>query len=69
MNETARFWNPIFFSLLKKSVLFWLFDGEMRKDEKFGFWVVKVFHYGFVITPERETALTSLSLTWLLLES
>jgi hypothetical protein len=57
MNETARFWNPILFSLLKKSVLFWLFDGKMRKDEKFGFCGVKVFHYGFVITPERETTL------------
>lgn len=52
--------------LLKKSALFWLVDG---KYEKIGIWDVKVFHYEFVLTPEREITSTSFGLVWLLLES
>ncbi|KAJ6928432.1 hypothetical protein NC652_012512 [Populus alba x Populus x berolinensis] len=31
----------------------------MRKYEKIGIWDVKVFHYEFVLTPEREITSTS----------
>lgn len=58
-----------FLFLLKKSALFWLVDGKMRKYEKIGIWDVKVFHYEFVLTPEREITSTSFGLVWLLLES